>query len=421
MNANASTGSLLGDLRAMPRPFWVLLAGTFINRFGTFVMPFLTIYLTKRGYSLITASYAISAFGIGTLCGGMLGGWLADRIGRRNTIVVGTFAAAVFYFLLHYAESFPQIILCVLLAGLSAGTYPPASSALLADVVPEPLRVRAYSALRVALNAGFACGAATAGFVSQYSYFWLFAGDAISTALFGVIALVALPHGIRSSSERAPWRDALSHVRRNRPFHALFFASLLMSLVFSQFGTTYSAYVVSLGLTMDIGSLRLSGETLYGALLGWNGLMVMIAELPLTGVTQRFDARRMMALGYLLLGVGFAMNTGASSVTMLFLAMTVFTVGEMVSMPVSSAYAARLAPERMRGRYMGVFSMTWSLASIFGPQFGFRIFAAGPDILWLTCGALGLLGAVLLLRPVREPEECEASAAPGVAAVKSTS
>ncbi len=418
MKTDAGTGSLIGDLRAMPRPFWVLLIGTFINRFGTFVMPFLTIYLAKKGYSLITASYAVSAFGIGTLCGGMVGGWLADRIGRRNTIVVGTFAAALFYFLMHFAATFPQIILCVMLAGLSAGTYPPASNALLADVVPEPLRVRAYSALRVALNAGFACGAATAGFLAKYSYFWLFVGDAITTSLYGVIALIALPHGIRSTTERAPWKDALSHIRRNRPFHAAFFAALLMALVFSQFGTTYSAFVVSLGLSLDLGGLRLSGETLYGVLLGWNGLMVMVAELPLTGLTQRFDPRRVMALGYLLLGVGFAMNAGASSVTWLFLAMTVFTIGEMISMPVSSAYAAKLAPEPMRGRYMGVFSMTWSLASIFGPQFGFRIFDTGPDLLWIICGVLGLAGAVMLLRPVREMEE--PGAAPSIAPAQGT-
>ncbi|RYD91654.1 MAG: MFS transporter, partial [Sphingobacteriales bacterium] len=256
MNATSRTGSLLSDLRAMPRPFWVLLLGTFINRFGTFVMPFLTIYLSKRGYSFIDASYAISSFGIGTLCGGMVGGWLADRIGRRNTIVLGTFAAALFYFLLHFAVTFPQILLCVLFAGLSAGTYPPASNALLADVVPEPLRVRAYSGLRVAMNAGFACGAATAGFLAKYSFFWLFAGDAITTVLYGVIALFALPHGIRSASERGPWSEALSHIKQNRPFHAAFLSALLIALVFSQFGTTYSAHVVSLGLTLDIGSLR---------------------------------------------------------------------------------------------------------------------------------------------------------------------
>ena len=405
MKPDVQTSSLLADLRALPRPFWVLLIGTFINRFGTFVMPFLTIYLSKRGYSLITASYAVSAFGFGALCGSTLGGWLADRIGRRNTIVVGTFASAAFYLAIHYAASLPQILTCVTFAGLSAGLYPPASSALLTDVVPEELRVRAFSALRVALNAGFACGAATAGFLAKYSYFWLFAGDALTTSIYGVIALLALPHGVRSSDDSARWKDALTHIRQNRAFIGVFVASLLTSLVFSQFGTAYSAYVVSLGLSLEVGSLRLSGETLYGVLLGWNGFMVMTAELPLTSVTQRFDARRVMAIGYVLLGIGFALNAGAHSVAWLFVAMTVFTVGEMISMPVSSAYVAQLSPERMRGRYMGVLSLTWSISSIFGPQLGFRVLAHSPQVLWIVCGVTGALAALTLLRVGRSSAE----------------
>src|SRR5581483_1957149 len=93
---------LLEDLRALPKPFWVLLAGMFINRFGTFVMPFLTIFLSGKGHSLTAASLAVSAFGVGALCGSTLGGWMADRIGRRTTIALSAFASAVFYLLLYY-------------------------------------------------------------------------------------------------------------------------------------------------------------------------------------------------------------------------------------------------------------------------------------------------------------------------------
>jgi MFS family permease len=406
---------LLADLRALPQPFWVLFVGTFINRFGTFVMPFLTIYLTRRGHTLIEASWAISAFGFGALCGSTMGGWLADRIGRRNTIVTGTFAAAACYMLLHYAVTMPQIIVCVMMAGFTAGTYPPASGALLADVVPDEYRVRAYSALRVAMNAGFACGAATAGFLAKYSFFWLFAGDALTTAIYGLIALFALPHGIRTAREHAPWRDALLHIGTNRAFHAVFVGALLTSLVFSQFGTTYSTYVVSLGLTFSLGSLQLSGETLYGVLLGFNGLMVMTCELPITSITQRISARKVMAVGYVLIGLGFAMNGFAHSVPALFVAMTIFTLGEMISMPVSSAYIAQIAPEQMRGRYMGALSTTWSLSSIVGPQMGFRLLAIRPEWLWIACGVLGSAAAAALLKPVKKSPEApngEAAALP---------
>ena len=266
-----------------------------------------------------------------------------------------------------------------------------------------PLRVRAFSALRVALNAGFACGAATAGFLAKYSYFWLFAGDALTTLAFGLIALFALPHGIRSQKERAPWKEALAHIAGNRAFHTMFFAALCAALVFSQFGSTYSAYVTALELSLDLGPVHLAGETLYGLLIGWNGLMVMTVELPLTSLTQRFDPRRVMAVGYVLLGGGFAMNAVAHTVGSLFVAMTVFTIGEMISIPVSSAYVTQLTPEAMRGRYMGVFSLNWSLAAILGPQLGFRMLATYPAAVWLGCGLLGLFGAALLLRMRGQP------------------
>src|SRR3954454_613043 len=85
---------LLDDLRALPRAFWIIFAGTFINRFGTLVWPFLTIYLTRQRHSLTAAAVAVSAFGIGSSLGSTFGGWLSDHLGRRNTIVLGSGAAA---------------------------------------------------------------------------------------------------------------------------------------------------------------------------------------------------------------------------------------------------------------------------------------------------------------------------------------
>src|SRR4051794_6463734 len=118
---------LLDDLRALPRAFWVLFTGTFINRFGTFVWPFLTIYLTGQGHSLTAAAVAVSAFGVGSSLGSAFGGWLSDHLGRRNTIVVGTSAAAGFLMLLYGASGLPAVLVCTLLTGFANGTYLPAA------------------------------------------------------------------------------------------------------------------------------------------------------------------------------------------------------------------------------------------------------------------------------------------------------
>lgn len=145
MNATIRPPALLADLRSLPRPFWILFAGIFINRFGTFVWPFLTIYLTRSGYSLADAGLAVSGFGLGALLGGVLGGWLSDHIGRKNTIVLGTFGAAAAVMAVYYSTALPAIIAATTCVGICSGTYHPAASALLADLVPDAQRVRAFA------------------------------------------------------------------------------------------------------------------------------------------------------------------------------------------------------------------------------------------------------------------------------------
>ncbi len=405
MTASIQPASLLTDLRALPRAFWILFAGTFINRFGTFVWPFLTIYLTRQGHTLVATAWAVSAFGFGAFCGGLLGGWLADHLGRRNTIVLGTFSSAALFMLLYAATSLPAVIVCAALAGMANGTYHPAISALLADIVPEPLRVRAYAAIRLAVNAGFAFGVSIGGILANYSLFWLFAGDALTTVLYGFIALAWLPHGLRGLTHRTPWSAALARLRSDRAFHALWIAAFCGALVFSQFGSTYSLHIIRRALTLDVLGWHLAPESVFGLLLGWNGVLIVLAELPLTGVTMRFDARRVMALGHVLTGIGFAMNAVSNTVFALWIAMTVFTIGEMIGQPTAGAYIARHAPEQMRGRYMGVLGLSWNGASILGPQLGFRLLAIDPLLVWLVCGLLGLIAAVVILRVGRAAAE----------------
>jgi MFS family permease len=388
---------LLEDLRALPKAFWVLFAGTFINRFGTFVWPFLTIYLTRRGFSPEVAGAAIACNGLGTLCGSALGGWLTDRWGRRHTIVAGAFASAATYMLLYFAGPLPVIMACVFLTGVAGGSYNPATSALLADIVPEERRLRAYSAVRLALNAGFACGSACAGFLAAQSFFWLFAGDALSTAAFALIAWTSLPQGLRATRGQAPWSTALTHVRANRAFHAYFIGSICIGLIMAQWSTAYSLHVLKAAPVLDLAGHQWRDTEIYGHLLAWHGFMVVFMDLPLTGWILRFEPRRMMAAGYLLQGFGFALNFFCHDFLSLFGAMTIFTLGEMAWAPVGSAYLASVSPAPMRGRYSGLLGLAWSSSSIIGPLVGTRLLVFHPALLWGGCAVLGIIGAMTML------------------------
>src|SRR5947207_8610392 len=194
---NETQPSLRESLRALPAGAWILFFGTFLNKFGTFVLPFLAIYMTGLGYTASQAGLAFASYGIGTLGACMLGGLLADRLGRRKTIVLSMFSVAFAMVGLSQARSLSMIILFSCIAGLTGELYRPASNALLADLVPAGQRVTAYAAYRMAFNAGWAFGPATAGLLAKKSYIWLFVGDAATSVLYGIVALLALPTGLR--------------------------------------------------------------------------------------------------------------------------------------------------------------------------------------------------------------------------------
>jgi MFS family permease len=380
--------TLAARLRAFPRPVWILFFGTFLNKFGTFVMPFLALYMTRQGFTIGQAGLAIGAFGVGNLLASGIGGHLADIFGRRNTIALSMFSGAAAMMLLSQVHGFYPILLATMFVGLTGELYRPASSALLADLVPAGERVTAYSAYRLAFNAGWAFGPATAGFLAGHSFIWLFAGDAATSALFGIVALFALPHGIRSRTKAdADWSAALKIAFRDKRLLRILIASLAIALVFLQMGSTFSLAVTQSGFS----------DATYGALLSMNGVLIVLCELPLTTITQRFPARRVMALGYLLIGTGFALNAFAHTVPLFVVVMLIFTLGEMTAMPVASAYIADLAPAHVRGRYMGMLSFTWALALVIGPGSAMAVFERGPVILWLACAGLGLAAALIIL------------------------
>jgi MFS family permease len=387
---NEAQTSLRKNLKALPRGAWVLFFGTFLNKFGAFVLPFLAIYMTRLGYTAAQSGMAIAAYGVGTLIACVVGGWLADRLGRRETIVVSMFAGATAMLCLSQAHSLPMLVLFSGITGLTGELYRPAGSALLADLVPAGQRVTAFAAFRMAFNAGWAFGPATAGLLAKYSFFWLFVGDALTSLLFGLVAWFALPAGVRGGDTGTPGLETLRLLRHNARFRQVLCACLATGLVFVQMFSTMS---------LDITRHGFSAAT-YGLLISLNGLLVVLFELPLTTITTRYPPRRMMALGFMLVGVGFASNALPRTSVMLALTVVLFTFGEMLSMPITGAYVADLAPADRRGLYMGAYGLTWSVAFVCGPSLGLMLFSISPLGLWVSCGLLGCVAAAIILMEV---------------------
>jgi len=379
--------SLRGDIKALPGAAWILFAGTFVNRFGGFVVVFLVLYLTQRGYSAPQVGVVVSMYGVGAVGASIIGGYLADRLGRRNTIALSMFSAGAVMLGLSQANSLWLISLLTCAAGFTAELYRPASAAYLTDISKAGSRVTIFALYRLAINLGFAAGPAVGGLIAEKSFFVLFVLDAATCVAFGVIALVALPPTHHPSHDGEHSFHRLVQPFRDIPFLIFLLGSLGGAVVFFQFTGSYALQIKAYGFS----------NTVYGLLISLNGLLVMLFELPLTVLTRRFAPGPVMALGLLLIGIGFGLTALVSTIPLLVVTIAIWTLGEIVFAPVATAYVADWAPAMMRGRYMGAWGLFWGLGHVLGPLIGMPLFHWNPAVLWggafITCA----FSAIMLL------------------------
>jgi MFS family permease len=386
--------TLRQNLRGLPREVWILFVGAFVNRLGTFVLPFITLYLTSRGYTVPQAGLGLAAYGLGAIGAQAAGGLLADRLGRRNTIGLSMFGGSALTLSLVWVRGLWGIVSVVLLLGFVAELYRPASSALIADLVPRHARIAAFSAYRLALNIGFAFGLSLGGLLAARSYDLLFIGDALTSAAFGVIAVAALPHGTRTTKhQERHLMGAGRSMLADRGFLLFLGAVFLTAAVYMQNASTFALHVVDLGYTTRV----------YGLLQAMNGVLVVLLELPISSWTQHRERTHMIALGAVLVGIGFAELAVARALPGLLVFVVIWTLGEIVESPATSAFVADRAPERARGRYQGALGMMYASAAVIGPLVGTSIYAVSPTALWLGCGVIGLASGALALSAGRHP------------------
>ena len=386
---------LRDSYRAMPRTAWVLFGGTFIHRLASFVFPFLALYLTRRGLSATDAGIALTGYGVGGVTAQLTGGLLTDRIGRRNAISLSMIASGVLVLLVLQARSLPAVVATVVAYAFFAELHRPASSALIADVVPSEHRVAAYAFYRLLLILAFAMGLAVGGLVAATSFPLLFLIDAVRSATYGVISLVALPHGTRTtrSEERAVGGSARAAIFADRGFLLVLAGIFASAVIYSQTYSTFPLWVRELG----------HDEKLYGFLQGANGFLVVLFELAVTAFALRHARTRMIALGILLTGIGFGAFAVLTSALGMFFAVAIWSFGEMFDSPSVAAYTADRAPAHARGRYQSALGVTYGLAFTVGPLAGTALYQANPEGVWYASVVLGAIGAVLALAAERHP------------------
>jgi MFS family permease len=386
----------------LPRQFWFLWTGTLINRLGAFVVIYLAIYLTQAlHFSQSQAGLVLGAYGVGGAVGTMTGGVLADRWGRRPTLLTAQFGAAGLMLALGFAEGFWQLAAGALLLGLFAEGVRPAFQAMMIDVVPDRDRVRAYSLNYWAINLGFASAAVLAGFAAQFDYLLLFVVDAGTTLITALISLIFLAETRPGrTAQPVPGRPArggpgLGAVFRDRVFLSFVALNFFVVLVIMQHMST-----LPIAMTAD----GLSPAT-FGWVIAVNGLMIVAGQLFVPKLIDGHDRTRMLALATLIMGVGFGLNAFAGTVALYALSVVIWTLGEMLQTPSNAALIAELSPSALRGRYQGVNSLSWSAGSALAPIVGgFVQQHLGSTVLWLSCAGIGVVVAAgqIASGPARE-------------------
>jgi MFS family permease len=373
----------------LPRQFWFLWTGTLINRLGSFVVIFLAIYLTgARGFTQSQTGLVIGLYGVGGAIGTTVGGVLADRWGRRPTMLIAQFGGAALMLTLGFAHSFPQIIANTFLLGLLNEAARPAFQAMMIDVVGMADRVRAYSLNYWAINLGFALSAVGAGLAAKANYLLLFAIDSGTTLITAVISLIFLAETkpkvtSRADPGRAP--GGLGTVLKDRTFMLYVLISLGGIVVMMQHMST-----LPISMTAD----GLSAAT-YGWVIAVNGVLIVLGQLFVPKLIGNRDSSRVLAVAALIIGVGFGLVAFAHAAWFFALTVVIWTLGEMLQAPSNAASVAALSPPALRGRYQGVNSLTWSAGTALAPILGgLTQQHLGEAALWLGCFGVCALVAI---------------------------
>jgi MFS family permease len=372
-------------VRDLPGAVWALVVARTVNRFGAFTLAFLTVLLTRRlGASVTEAGLLLTVFGLATIPSRLAGGQLADRLGRRTTIIVGLLGCAVGQLALAAADSLTQAIAAVLLLGLVFEVYEAPSQAMVADLVDPEDRPAAYGLLGAAMAMAGLVAGLLAAVLGGVDLRLLFVVDAVTCLAAAAIVRLSLPAGRAATlADRSAWWD-----RR----------LLAMLACGTCFATVYLQVLLTLPLTIDA---RLHDPRAIGLVLATSALTVVVAQ-PLLRAVGRTTA---LVGGYLMLGAGLGAYAVTGTVTAFLLATVVWSVGDVLLLGRLPALVADLAPPDRLGRYLAVYGTSWGVAGVIAPLLGTQVLArAGTGALWLGAAGVCLLLAAVQPALVNSPQ-----------------
>jgi MFS family permease len=368
--------SLAHHAGGLPATFWWLWAGGLVNALATFIFPFLAVFLTSRGFTPTAAGFTTALFGAGGVTAGPLGGALADRVGRRKTLLLSLVSGAATASVLGLLHSPVLIAATVFAFGLGANLARPALSATVADVVPAADRSRAFGLLYWANNLGIGVSMAVGGFVASRSWLALFLADAGTMLAFAALVWRRIPETRPQGAADGGAREGYGAVLADRRFVLWLALHVAFALVFMQF---------LVAGTIDMSRHGLAPSAI-GLVLSLNGMLIVAVQPWAASRLAHPPPGRVLAVACVLVGAGYGAYALCREAWHYAAATAVWTMGEIAYLPIASALVAELSPAHLRGRYQGAYSLSWGLASCLAPVVGPALLqAAGARALWAAC------------------------------------
>lgn len=381
----------INTFRGLSIEVWWLSLITLINRAGTMVIPFLSIYLTDRlDFSLPDVGWIMSFFGLGSVVGTWIGGKLTDKIGYYKVMFVSLILTGVLFVLLQYVTTFYAFCTGIFIVMLVADAFRPAMFVALNAYSKPENRTRSVTLIRLAINLGFSAGPAVGGIIiTSIGFKGLFWMDGVTCLLAAFLLLKVLhPKKARVVEELKVENPVSAY--KDKAFWVFFLAMFIFGFVFLQYFSTVPLYYKE---------NRFLSEFEIGLLMGFNGFFIFLFEMPLIKWLEdsKNSKAKLMAIGLFLVAISFVVLNLTSWIGILILGMLLMTIGEMIAFPFSNAFAVERSKKGNQGEYMALYSISFSLAHIFSHNSGMQMIAKfGFEFTWYFTTILALIGVFIL-------------------------
>jgi predicted MFS family arabinose efflux permease len=376
----------------LTKKIWLLSIVMLVNRAGTMVLAFMTLYCHHIGYTIKQGGIVVAIYGIGSIVGAFLGGRISDKLGFYYTQFFALFFGGCLFILLGQMQSYNTICICTFFLSMVNESFRPANSSAIAYYSNLENRTQSYSLVRLSINLGWAIGSALGGILASINYHLLFWVDGFTNITAAIVLLLVLPKVSHAQQQKTVSKEDVivkdKKAYQDKTFLYFLAFQILFASCFFQLFTTIPLYFKT--------DLKLS-ENIIGNIMAGTGVMIVFFEMVLVYILEKRKSHlKLMSYGSILMAISyFILNIPIHSVLLIAIfSMIVITVSEMISMPFMNSYYMARTTEKNRGQYAGMYTMAWSIAQVLGSYLGSALADnVGFYYFWYIVGGTCLLAA----------------------------